>query len=89
MLEINVSLKIKPYEKSNEELALLADGGYRLYRFFNLIGMPHNDNPNYWELVIYSKFTAVALAYFDIRLYVWFAKHRKIDELLEYINEDK
>lgn len=22
--------------------------------FFNLIGMPHNDNPNYWELVIYS-----------------------------------
>jgi len=30
--------------------------------FFNLIGMPHNDNPNYWELVIYSKFTAVALA---------------------------
>ena len=57
--------------------------------FFNLIGMPHNDNPNYVELVIYSKFTAVALAYFDIRLYVWFAKHRKIDELLEYINEDK
>lgn len=38
--------------------------------FFNLIGMPHNDNPNYCELVIYSKFTAVALAYFDIRLYV-------------------
>jgi hypothetical protein len=57
--------------------------------FFNLIGMPHNDNPNYWELVIYSKFTAVALAYIDIRLYVWFAKHRKIDELLKYINEDK
>ena len=57
--------------------------------FFNLIGMPHNDNPNYLELVIYSKFTAVALAYIDIRLYVWFAKHRKIDELLEYINEDK
>ena len=57
--------------------------------FFNLIGMPHNDNTNYVELVIYSKFTAVALAYIDIRLYVWFAKHRKIDELLEYINEDK
>ena len=57
--------------------------------FFNLIGMPHNDNPNYLELVIYSKFTAVALAYIDIRLYVLFAKHRKIDELLEYINEDK
>ena len=57
--------------------------------FFNLIGMPHNDNPNYLELVIYSKFTAVALAYIDIRLYVCFAKHRKIDELLEYINEDK
>ena len=57
--------------------------------FFNLIGMPHNDNPNYLELVIYSKFTAVALAYIDIRLYVWFAKHRKIDELLEDINEDK
>lgn len=55
----------------------------------NLIGMPDADNPNYWELVIYSKFTAVALAYIDIRLYVWFAKHRKIDELLEYINEDK
>lgn len=51
--------------------------------------MPHNDNPNYWELVIYSKFTAVALAYIDIRLYVWFAKHRKIDEILEYLNEDK
>jgi hypothetical protein len=34
VLEINVSLKIKPYEKSNEELALLADGSYRLYRFF-------------------------------------------------------
>ena len=57
--------------------------------FLNLIGMPDADNPNYWELVIYSKFTAVALAYIDIRLYVWFAKHRKIDELLEYINEDK
>ena len=57
--------------------------------FLNLIGMPDADNPNYWGLVIYSKFTAVALAYIDIRLYVWFAKHRKIDELLEYINEDK
>ena len=57
--------------------------------FFNLNGMPHNDNPNFLELVIFSKFSAVALAYIDIRLYVWFAKHRKIDELLEYINEDK
>jgi hypothetical protein len=34
VLEINVSIKIKPYEKSNEELALLADGSYWLYRFF-------------------------------------------------------
>lgn len=57
--------------------------------FFNLIGMPHRSNPNYWELVIYSKFTAFALAYIDVRLYVRFAKHRKIDELIEYINEDK
>lgn len=54
---------------------------------FNFMGMPQDGNPNYWELVIYSKFTAVALAYMDIRLYVWFAKHRKIDELIEYINE--
>jgi hypothetical protein len=60
-----------------------------LIAFFNLIGMPRIDNPNYWELVIYSKFTAVALAYFDIRLCVWFAKHKKIDELFEYINEDE
>lgn len=55
----------------------------------NFVGMPQNGNPNYWALVVYSKFTAVALAYMDIRLYVWFAKHRKIDELIEYINEDK
>ena len=56
---------------------------------FNFIGMPQDGNPNYWELVIYSQFIAVALAYMDIRLYVWFAKHRKIDELIEYINEDE
>lgn len=56
---------------------------------FNLIVMPQKGNPNYWELFIYSKFTAIALAYMDIRLYVWFAKHRKIDDLIEYINEDK
>lgn len=56
--------------------------------FFNLIGMPRDDDPNYWELVIFSKFTAAALTYLDIRLYVWFAKHRKIDDLLEYMNED-
>ncbi len=55
--------------------------------FFNLIGLPHSNNPYFWVLVIYSKFTAVALAYIDIRLYVWFAKHRKIDEFLEYLKE--
>lgn len=57
--------------------------------FFNLIGMPHRNNPSYWELLVYSKFTAFALIYMDIRLYVWFAKHRKIDELIDYINEDE
>lgn len=57
--------------------------------FFNLIGMPQNGNPNYWALVIYSKFTTFALAYIDIRLFVWFAKRREIDEIIEYINEDK
>ena len=56
--------------------------------FFNLIGMPRDDNPNYWELVIFSKFTAAALTYLDIRLYVWFAKRGKIDDLLEYMSED-
>ncbi len=55
---------------------------------FNLFGMPDKDNPSYWELVIYSKLTAIALAYMDIRLFVWFAKRRKIDDLLELIRED-
>lgn len=55
---------------------------------FNLFGMPDNDNPNYWLLVVYSKLTALALLYADLRLYVWFAKHRKIDGILEYVSED-
>lgn len=55
----------------------------------NFAAMPQEGNPNYWALVIYSKFTAVALAYFDIRLYVWFAKHRKIDDIINFVNEDK
>lgn len=55
----------------------------------NLVAVPQPNSSNYWLLVVYSKFTAVVLAYFDMRLFAWFAKHRKIDELLEYINEDK
>lgn len=55
----------------------------------NFAGMPQSGNPNYWALVIYSKFTAVALAYIDVRLYVWFAKHRKIDDIINFVNEDK
>lgn len=57
--------------------------------FFNLIAMPLPSNSNYWLLVAYSKFTAASLAYFDMRLFVWFAKHRKIDEIFEFINEDE
>lgn len=57
--------------------------------FLNLIAMPLPSNSNYWLLVAYSKFTAAALVYFDIRLFVWFAKHRKIDEIFEFINEDE
>lgn len=57
--------------------------------FITLIGMPCDGDPDYWKLVIYSKLAAFALAYMDVRLYVWFAKHRKVDELLEYINEDE
>lgn len=59
-----------------------------LIAVFNLFGMPDKDNPNYWVLVIYSKFTAAALTYIDIRLFVWFAKHRQIDEIIEYISLD-
>lgn len=55
----------------------------------NFATMPQEGNPNYWALVIYSKFTAVVLAYMDIRLYVWFAKHRKIDDIINFVNEDK
>lgn len=54
----------------------------------NLFGMPDNDNPCYWQLVAYSKFTAAALTYIDIRLFVWFAKNRQIDEIIEYISLD-
>lgn len=56
---------------------------------FNLIAVPQPHSSNYWLLVVYSKFTAVVLAYFDIRLFVRFAKHRKIDEIIEFVNEDK
>ena len=55
----------------------------------NLIAVPQPNSSNYWLLVVYSKFTAVVLAYFDIRLFAWFAKHRKIDEIIEFVNEDK
>lgn len=60
-----------------------------LTAILNLVGMPQEENPNYWALVIYSKFTAIVLAYMDIRLYVWFAKHRKIDDIINFVNEDK
>ena len=57
--------------------------------FVNLIAVPQPNSNNYWLLVVYSKFTDVVLAYFDIRLFMWFAKHRKIDEIIEFVNEDK
>ena len=55
----------------------------------NLIAIPLPHSANYWLLVIYSKFTAMVLAYFDTRLFMWFAKHKKIDEIIEFINKDK
>lgn len=64
-------------------------GFIAIVALLNLIALPHPDSANYWLLVVYSKFTAVVLAYFDIRLFVWFAKHRKIDEIIEFVNEDK
>ncbi len=57
--------------------------------FLNLVGMPQEGDPNYWELFLYSKFTALALAYIDVLLYAWFAKRGEIDELTEYLNGDE
>lgn len=54
----------------------------------NLFGVPQPDDANYWLLMVYSKFTAAVLIYFDVRLFVWFAKHRQIDDILNFINED-
>ncbi len=56
--------------------------------FINLIGTPNENNPYYWELVICSKFTAVALAVFDIGLYTWFADRGEIDDVLDYGKEE-
>lgn len=53
----------------------------------NLVMLPQSNCEHYWAVLIYSKFAAVALAYMVVRLYVWFAKHRQIDELIEFINE--
>lgn len=52
--------------------------------FISLIGTPEENNQYYWELVICSKFAAVALSVLDIALYIWFADSGEINDVLDF-----
>lgn len=52
--------------------------------FVNLIGTPNENDPHYWEILICSKFTAVALAILDVGLYTWFAMRGEVNDILNF-----
>ena len=56
--------------------------------FVALIGEPSQQTEHFWLTMVCSKLIAVALIYIDVRLFVWFAKHRQIDDVLRLADEE-
>lgn len=52
-----------------------------------LVGTPGDNAPGYWRMLVCSRLAGATLAYADVRLFVWFARRRKIDDLLECARE--
>ena len=55
--------------------------------FVALIGEPSQQTEHFWLTMVCSKLIAVALIYIDVRLFVWFARRRQIDDILKCVKE--
>lgn len=55
---------------------------------FCLMGAPNENNPLYWEILILTKFAAVALTIADVALYTWFAMRGEIDDVLDFMKDE-
>lgn len=48
-----------------------------------LLSIPMQDGEVLWFWFILSKIFGLVLIYADVRLFVWLAKHRKIDDIIQ------
>lgn len=55
----------------------------------NLVAVPAKNSDAFYAIMLYSKFTAVCLFYFDYKLYRWFEKRHEIDDIVEYLNKEE
>lgn len=51
-----------------------------------LLSIPMQDGEVLWFWFILTKIFGLVLIYVDVRLFVWLAKHRKIDDIIQLAN---
>ena len=51
-----------------------------------LLSIPMQDGEVLWLWFILTKIFGLCLIYADVRLFVWLAKHRKIDDIIQLAN---
>lgn len=56
--------------------------------FACIAGMPQDSNPHYWTIVVCSKVAGIIFAMLGYCLYMKFAQSGKIDNIIEYLEND-
>lgn len=54
--------------------------------FIAMVGMPPSGSGHFWLILIASKIVGAWLIYADIRLFLYLAKHGKIDDIKKYVD---
>lgn len=57
-------------------------GAVALLAALNIIALPSPREEHFWLIFIGSKVAALVLLHIEVRLFVWFARHRQIDDIL-------
>lgn len=55
--------------------------------FVCLAGMPDDNDPRYFAIVVLSKTAAALLAFVGYKLYMWFAETGKINRIDDFLDE--
>lgn len=54
--------------------------------FIAMVGMPPSGSGHFWLILIASKIVGAWLIYADIRLFLYLAKHGKVDGIKNYVD---